>query len=230
MSPADAVELPPRERRASAEQLEALLLARRSVRRFSPGEVTRADLERVLATAATAPMGIPPWEVGVVVFHGRDKVRTLANDTVQTYGGLLRFLDNPVGRGLLRVFTRRATFNQLDSFILPLGRALVEGQAAGRDDTLYDAPAALLFHTTPYADGADAFIAATYAMLAAEALGLGTTLIGCVAPPLARRKDVLRKYGLPQGNTPRIVLILGHPAVRFRQAIRRPFHSVQYFQ
>jgi ABC-2 type transport system ATP-binding protein len=230
LSPADVVELPPRGQRATTEQLEALLLARRSVRRFTPEPVAREALDRIVAAAAMAPMGIPPWEVGVVVFHGRDRVRTLARDTTDTYARMLRFIDNAPVRGLMSLVARKAAWEQMRSFILPLGRSLVEAAGRGRDDTLYDAPAALLFHTTPFADEADAVIACTYAMIAAEAAGLGTTMIGCVAPPLQRRKDVLRKYGVPEGNTPRIVLILGHPAVHFRKAIRRSFLGVSYFE
>lgn len=69
----------------------------------------------------------------------------------------------------------------------------------------------------------------TCAMVAAEALGLGTCVIGCAAPPLARHKELLKKYGLPEGNVPKIVLIMGYPAVTYRKAIRRPFQSVNYF-
>ena len=43
---------------------------------------------------------------------------------------------------------------QFLTFILPLGRTLVEGKKRGRDHVLYDAPAALLFHASPYTDSA----------------------------------------------------------------------------
>ncbi|MBE0603135.1 MAG: nitroreductase family protein, partial [Deltaproteobacteria bacterium] len=97
----------------------------------------------------------------------------------------------------------------------------------GVDYVLYDAPATLLFHTSPYSDGADAYIACTCGMIAAEAMGLGTCMIGCLPPVLERRKDLKRKHGIPEGHTPRIALILGYPAVRFRKGIRRPFLSVK---
>jgi nitroreductase len=117
---------------------------------------------------------------------------------------------------------------QFQTFILPLGRIFAEGKRKGSDFVLYDAPAALLFHASPYGDGADAFIACTYAMVAAEAMGLGSCMIGCVAPVLERRKDLMEKHGLPAGHIPKIVLILGYPAVQFRKAIRRRFLSVRY--
>jgi len=43
---------------------------------------------------------------------------------------------------------------------------------------------------------ADAHISATYAMLAAESLGLGSCMIGSASPFLVRSKQLLQKYGL----------------------------------
>ena len=225
LSPGDVTDLPSPERRATSAQLEALMLSRRSVRRFRDEEVPREAIDKVIAAAATAPMGIPPWEVGVTVFHGRDKVRGLARDTADAYERLLEFFDGPAGFFFKRMM-RKPARQRFDSFILPLGRMVVEGRGRGTDDVLYDAPAALLFHASPYGDGADAYIACTYAMVAAEAAGLGSCMIGCLPPVLARRKDLMRKHGVPDGNIPKLVLILGYPAVRFRRAIRRPFLSV----
>jgi ferredoxin len=225
LTPADVIDLPAPSLRATFDQLEALLLSRRSIRRFREEAVPREAIDKVVAAAATAPMGIPPWEVGVTVYHGRDKVRELARDTADAYEKLLKFFDGPAGFLFKRLMKKPAR-QQFDSFILPLGRILVEGRKKGADYVLYDAPAAILFHASPYGDGADAYIACTYAMIAAEAMGLGSCMIGCLPPVLARRKDLMKKHGVPDGNIPKIMLILGYPAVRFRKAIRRPFHSV----
>jgi len=227
LSPADVVDLPAPALRATLPQLEALLLSRRSIRRFREEAVSREAIDQVIRSAATAPMGIPPSEVGIAVFQGRDKVRGLAEDTADAYEKILGFFEGLPGR-LYRMTMKKTMRRQFDNFILPLARALVEGRKQGVDYVLYDAPAALLFHTSPWSDGADAYIACTYAMVAAEASGLGTCMIGCLPPVLERRKDLKKKHGIPQEHTPRIVLLLGHPAVRFRKAIRRPFLSVEY--
>jgi len=225
VTPGDVVDLPPRDRRATFGQIEALMLARRSIRRFREEAVPREMIDKVVAAAATAPMGIPPWEVGVTVYYGWDKVRELANDTADAYERFLKFFGGPAGFFFKRLMKKPAR-QQFESFILPLGRILVEGRKKGVDNVLYNAPAAILFHASPYGDVADAVIACTYAMLAAEAMGLGTCMIGCLPPVLARRKDLMRKHGVPEGNVPKLVLILGYPAIEYRRAIRRPLHSV----
>lgn len=223
------VPVPSREWNATPDQLESLMVSRRSVRRFRADEVPRHVLARVVDAAATAPMGIPPWEVGIVAFLGRDRVRELAADTAKVYRGMLRLMDNAVARRIMRAFSKHQTTERMEGFIFPLGREIVGAARAGADKVLHDAPAALLFHTSRYAEAEDAAIACTYAMLAAEAAGLGTTMIGCASPVLARRKPLLAKYGLPAGNLPRIILVLGYPAVHFHRAIRRQLASVTYY-
>jgi len=209
LSPSDVVGLPSPDRRATIDQVEALMLSRRSIRRFRDEAVPREAIDRVVAAAATAPMGIPPWEVGVALFHGRDKVRELAWDTADAYERLLKFFESPVG-ALFRMTMKKPARQQFRSFILPLGRILVEGKRKGTDYVLYGAPAALLFHASPYGDGADAFIACTHAMLAAEATGMGSCMIGCVSPVLERRKDLMKKHGLPAGHIPKIEIGRAH--------------------
>ncbi len=130
---------------------------------------------------------------------------------------------------LSRLFMSKSSWQRFQSFILPLGRTLIEGEEQGKDYVFYTAPAALIFHVSPYGDSADAMIACTYAMLAAESLGLGSCMIGCSAPVVGRRKDLLRKYGLPEGNLPKIVLIIGYHKSPHIKAIRRSFQGVNFY-
>jgi len=229
LKPEDTMRLPRAGQCATPEALEALFLKRRSIRDFAGQEVPRELIERIVEAASRAPMGIPPWEVGIVVFHGRDKVRELSADVTGLYRGMLRLLKRPIVMKLIKPFIRKSTYAQMQSFIIPLAEIVTKARDRGEDCLLYDAPAALLFHTSPYADAADAVIACTYAMLAAESLGLGSCMIGCLAPPLAQKPALMRKYHIPEGHKPAIVLILGYPAVTFQRAVRRAFHSVAYY-
>lgn len=71
-------------------------------------------------------------------------------------------------------------------------------------------------------------IACTYAMLAAESAGLGSCMIGCSAPILARSTKLKTKYHIPEGHTPALVLILGYHDHPHHKAIKRRFLSVAY--
>lgn len=225
LSPDDLLPLPPPEERAAADQLAALMRARRSVRRFKDQEMAPEVLERIVEVAASGPMGIPPWDVGCVTVSGRVKVQELAGEIVRGYEGFLKVF-KPWLFTLMRPFVRKATYDQFKHFIRPLAEVYVEGRREGRDLLFYDAPAVMVFHHSPYADVADAMIACVYAMLAAESLGLGTTIIGGAPPILQRNKNLCQRLGIPEGNTPAIALILGHPATHFKRAIRRRFTAV----
>ena len=226
LAPGDLQELPTHGDPTPIDQVESLFRSRRSIRKFRDKEVPSGVMDRIIAAASTAPMGILPWEVGLIAFRNRTKVQALAGDTAQGYAALLKFMDHRPVRFLMKLLMKRATFQRINGFILPLGRGIVDGHRKGQDRVLYDAPAALLFNHSAYADTVDAVIACTYAMLAAEALGLGTCIIGCLPPILARRKDLLKKYGIPEGQKPALMLILGYPDVKFRKGIKRRFLTV----
>jgi ferredoxin len=228
LSPQDIIDLAPRERRATAEQLASLMLARRSIRSFVNADVPRETIERIIDAASSAPMGIPPSEVGITVISGRSMVAELAKDTARGYVGMLKAMDNRLARWIGRLVMKKSVYDRFDSFIIPLGKAIVTGEREGKDYVLYNAPAALLFHVSPYTDNADAIIACTYAMLAAESEGLGTCMIGCVAPILARSKALKRKYRIPEGHSPALVLIMGYHDSPHLKGIRRRFLSVNY--
>ncbi|HET6418937.1 MAG TPA: nitroreductase family protein [Geobacteraceae bacterium] len=225
-SPEDLVPLPPPEERATADALAALMQSRRSIRRFSDREVDKSDIARVVEMAASAPMGIPPWDAGCVTVLGREKVRELAAEIIKGYEGFLKIF-RPWLLSMMRPFTKKATYEQFRYFIRPLAELYAGSYRKGRDVLFYDAPAVMIFHHSPYAQVVDVTIACTYAMLAAESLGLGTTIIGGAPPILQRNKALCKKLGIPSGNTPTIALILGHPDVQFRRAIRRRFSSVE---
>jgi len=208
--------------KATSEALAALMQARRSVRKFAKKDVALADIDFIIEAASTAPMGIPPWDIGCTAVVGRDKVNQLAGAIIGGYEKFLRLFKPWVLR-VMRPFVARATYEAFSGFIRPLALSYVNGWKEGRDLLFYNAPALLIFHHSPYSDAFDAGIACTYAMLAAEARGLGNCMIGGGAPMLQRDPELCRSLGIPEGNKPSIVLIIGHPAVTFRKTIRRRF-------
>ena len=222
ISPDDVVPLPPKEERASADALAALLASRRSVRRFRGMDVDPELLERIVEMASSAPMGIPPWDVGCVVVRGQAKVQELAGELIDGYRKLLKIF-RPWVIGLMRVFGGRVAYDQFRHFIRPLAEEYVSNYDAGKDALFYGAPAVLIFHNSPYSEPTDAMVACTYAMLAAESLGLGSTMIGGAAPIMQRNKRLCRRLGIPEGSKPSIALIVGHPVYPFKKAVRRHF-------
>jgi len=225
LAPEDLSPLPDPHTKASAEALAALMQSRRSVRRFTDQEIDAATLERILNLATTAPMGIPPWDIGCVTVRGRAEVQRVAHEVLRGYEGFLRVFQ-PWLLALLRPFISRVKHDRFAHFVRPLAETYLRGLREHRDLLFHDAPALLIFHHSPYADPGEAYVACTYAMLAAESLGLGSTMIGAAAPILARNPALCRRLGMPPRHQPAIALILGYPATHFRRTVRRRFVSV----
>jgi len=59
-------------------------------------------------------------------------------------------------------------------------------------------------------------------------MGLGTTMIGIVPPIIDQSKSLRAKVGIPDANQCEISLIVGHPSVKYRRAIRRQHKSVTW--
>ncbi|MFZ5644681.1 MAG: nitroreductase family protein [Bacillota bacterium] len=221
-------ELPEYTNKTDYEQLKALMLGRRSVRDYKDREIEQEVIDKILDAARTAPMGIPPSEVHILVLKGRDKVREFSNDMVD-YMQKTRWLFQPPAAYVYRPFIGKASYELIQGFMLPLIDVLHRKRKENSDWLLYSAPLAMLFHASPYADPVDPHIPATYAMLAAESMGLGSCMIGSVAPFLKYSKKIKAKYKIKPQNQMGIVVVFGYPAVRYTRSLKRDFAEVQYY-
>ncbi len=220
--------LPPPATRASAEGLEGILQGRRSARHYENRPVEKAVIDRLLAMASTAPMGFPPSPVGVVVIHGKERVQELADDLVATFRKWL-FLKTPVGSLILRFMMDKQTRELMRNFVLPVVGAIIEARKEKKDLLFYDAPCVLLFHY-PMKDTIDPAIACSFATIAAESLGLGSCMIGTVAPALQGDGKLKTRWGVPAKSFPSVAMTLGYPSVKFLNGLRRQFASVAFIE
>lgn len=226
-SPADILPMPEREALCDYDHLRSLMISRRSIREFLQRPVERGVIDKILEAAATAPMGIPPSNVRVLVFDGPEKVQAFAQDVSGIFKRSRRML-SPFMLRLMRPFIGKENYDMMKTFVAPLVAFLTQTRDAGEDWLFYNAPLAMHFYASSFADPADPLIAATYATLAAESLGLGSCMIGSVAPFLQRAKPMLRKYGIPQKHQPGIVVIFGYPAARFQHVLKRRFAEIHF--
>ena len=93
----------------------------------------------------------------------------------------------------------------------------------------FDAPLAIYFYGSPYTDPADPIIVATYAMIAAESLGLGTCMLGAIHPLIQNGKKARKfreDHGILYPSREGLFVIFGYPEVKYTKGIRRSFASV----
>lgn len=229
LSPADLFPLPPQDAGANYEQLLATLQRRRSIRKFKDKDVPPEVIEQILTAAKTAPMGLPPSDVNVLIFKGREKTRAFARDFADYLKGL-RFMTSRLFLTIMRPFWGRQTHELFKGFVSPLFTSYTtEGMDKGINNINYDAPLAMYFYGSPYCDPADPIIAATYAMLAAQTLGLGTCMLGGVHPfiQFGRKGRKFRiEHQIKCKSREGLFVIFGYPCHHFSKGINRTFASV----
>jgi len=217
----------PETEKPSFDSLYAMALTRRSVHEYQEKEVPVEVIEKILAFTATAPVQVPPSNVELLVLAGREKVREFAWDVIDSMRRS-RWMFSPLVRHFLRPLLTRNEYDALATYLLPLISSLKEKQSQGEDWLTYSAPLAIFFYSVPFADPVDCQVAATYAMLAGEALGLGTCLVGSAAPFIRYSRALRKKYGIPDKHNPGVLVLFGYPEVTYSRAIKRQLGDVRY--
>lgn len=227
LSPDDLYELPSREQASNYEQLLALLQRRRSVREFHEQSVPADMIEKILAAARTAPMGLPPSDVNVMILDSREKNRAFANDFCSYLEGMKWFVSDWF-LALMRPFWGKSNNEMFRGFVKPLFRVYTEGIKNGDNLVNYNAPLSMYFYGSPYTDPADPVVAATYAMAAGESMGLGTCMLGAIHPLIQngkRAKQFRERHGIKYTSREGLFVIFGFPSVKYKKGIRRTFAS-----
>ena len=225
----DLFDLPDKETAATYEQLHVLFQRRRSVREFRETPVDSNLIKKILDTARTAPMGLPPSDVNVLVLNSKDKVRSFAGDFCSYLEGM-KWIVSRWFLFLMRPFWGKENHEMFKNFIKPLVHAYTENMQKGINLVSYDAPLAMYFYGSPYTDPADPIIAATYAMTAAEALGLGACMIGGIHPFIQngrKAKEFREKQGIRFASREGLFVVFGYPKVKYIKGIRRTFASTK---
>ncbi|HQL01116.1 MAG TPA: nitroreductase family protein [Smithellaceae bacterium] len=229
LSPDDVFDLPDIGTKATYEQLLCLFQRRRSIREFRDIPVEDALISKILEAAKTAPMGLPPSDVNVLVLSGKDKVCAFARDFCLYLQGMKWFVSDWF-LFLMRPFWGKANDELFKGFVKPLFRIYTDSMQKGINLVNYDAPLAMYFYGSPYSDPADPIVAATYAMIAAETFGLGTCMLGGVHPLIqhGRKAKAFRKaQGIKYKSREGLFVIFGYPELAYKKGIRRTFASVE---
>jgi nitroreductase len=213
------------------EQFSGFLSSRRSVRVFKDDPVPREMLEKIVEIISLAPMSFPPHKVQVTVMQKRETIERALPLMVKFYEELSRKMDNPFIRWVIRRKAGQEAFDSLQSHVLPSLAWRLPDMKAGLGDTITrGAPSMLVFHARREAMGqtADGWIALTYGLLAAHALGLGATAIDLVPPAIARSPELREMFEIPRENRVLASMIVGYPRYRFQRGIRRRLANVNW--
>lgn len=225
ISEKDIINIP--ENYSDYDSLHSLFLKRRSIRQFKKQEIPKEIIDKILDAASAAPIGVPPSEVKVLVVNGYAKVEEFTEDlkkavdkTVQKY--------NPLFVNLVRPFVGEGMYRMIKDFAVPGLKAALDGSKDGKDIIMYHTPAFIMFYGSNLTDKEEVVLAAGYAILAAESLGLATCPCGIIPCIFERSKELQEKYGTQKTDLYCLSVLLGYPDMHFKKAIKRRFKDVKY--
>lgn len=206
--------------------LNGLFLKRRSIRKYKNEDVSKEDIDKIIASAATSAVSIPPSEVKVLVVQGRKKVQELAKDLLEEIKHAQKVLA-PIALKLMKVFIGEAKYKVMKDFVVPLCHETARNLEKGEDVLFYNAPCVMVFYGTELTDVEDMIIAATNATVAAESLGLGTCFIGTAGHFLNTSSKLRKKYGVLKGEKVGTTFIVGVPDEKYLRTFQRNFNEVR---
>lgn len=180
MTPDDVIELPKNESMADYESLKSLLISRRSVRDYNEQKIQREIIDKILEAASTAPNGLGSSDVEVMVLDDKEKVEEFTIGLINVLKKN-KWLFSPIMLKIYRPFVGKETYDSLKTFASTAIDTFISNYNKGTNWLTYSAPLAMLFHASQYADPADPYVSATYAMITAQTLGLGSCMLG--TPP-----------------------------------------------
>ena len=228
LSPNDMFDLQPIEQMSNYDQLLALFQKRRSIREFTDRKVKPEIIEKILEAAKTSPMGYPPSDINVLIFDSKEKNRQFAADFC-VYLKDMKWFVSKWFLMLMRPFWGKTTDELFRNFIRPAFDIYIGEMNKGVNLLTYDAPLTIYFYGSPYTDPADPIVTATTAMYAAEALGLGTCMLGAIHLLIqygGKAKKFRKQYGIKYKSQEGIFVIFGYPSVQYRKGLKRTFASI----
>ena len=231
ISPDMLFKLPSRDNKSNYNQLLSLLESRRSIREFKNTTIESSVIQKILDAARTAPMGLPPSDVNVLILDNQKKVRQFAIDFCR-YLEKMKWFVSSWFLAIMRPFWGKSTDEMFRMFVRPLFKVYIDRMKKGENVVTYDAPLAMYFYGSKWCDPADPLIAATYAMLAAESLELGSCMLGGIHPliQMGRKAEKFReKYQIKNKSREGIMIIFGYPSVKYTKGIKRTFASETYY-
>ena len=230
MTPDDVIELPKNESMADYESLKSLLISRRSVRDYNEQKIQREIIDKILEAASTAPNGLGSSDVEVMVLDDKEKVEEFTIGLINVLKKN-KWLFSPIMLKIYRPFVGKETYDSLKTFASTAIDTFISNYNKGTNWLTYSAPLAMLFHASQYADPADPYVSATYAMITAQTLGLGSCMLG--TPSLLLNlfgKRMKEKYGIPLKSKSGIMVIFGHPSIKYSHALKRRFAKITFHQ
>lgn len=209
----------------------SLVKHRRSVRRFKPKPIEKELINKILEAISQVPHGDSKHHVEVTVINKRAKIMEALPLMSAFFDKLAKWLHNPFMRTMIRLKKGKHTINTLMNHLLPrIEKGIYKEYSHEYDGITRGAHTLLIFHAPKDAEEhkEDSYILVTYATLAAQALGLGSTIIGLVPAALNKTPELRKIFNIPDNHNTVVSLIIGYPKYKYKRGIKRELKSINW--
>lgn len=205
----------------SDDQVLEMLRARRSLRVFTDAEVERPVVERIIEAAQLAPTAHNLQNVEYIVVQKEDELKAISGMAVRFFEKMAKQLRNPLVRGIVRLASGHEARSLLD--FVPEIEVMVEGYQKGGDFVLRGAPCLIVCHVERniHLPEANAMLALHNASLLAQAMGLGSFMVGYLVGACGRDRSIPDFLGVPKTHRVHGALALGYPKQTFSRWPKR---------
>ena len=186
------------------EEMERLILTRRSVRKFTKSEVNQETIQKLIKTAAHAPTG-----------HNKNQVLLSVTKTKEEMGKLRELVYNTLKKAKEE--------DALQGSLAMYGAFQNVWETKGIDVIFRDAPH-LIIASAPEKNSngvADCVISLSYFELLANTMGIGTLWNGFLKSVMEEIAPELKEvFGIPADHRIGYIMVYGMPAVKFARSIQ----------
>lgn len=206
-----------------------LISTRRAIRNFKEKAVEKAILEKIVKAISLAPPGFPPIKYEIIVVQDSQLIKKSLPYMIELYDFLLAAMSSPIKSLFVRKQVGKMRFRTIQEHLVPLLKMRLPNLKNGTEDTITrNAPAMILFlaDKTDEDISEDIYIAATFGVLCAHALGLGASIMDIIPPAINKKKELRRMFNLSDNQEVIASIILGYPQYKFQRGIRREIKKV----
>lgn len=169
-----------------------------------------------------APFGASPQKMHVTVINNRKTIEKSLPYIEQFLNNIVKWIENPVTSFIIRKKKGAETFSTIKNHLYPIAKFDNYKLKYG-DRITRGAPAIIIFHADKNAEEHtnNSLIYTTYAMLTAQSLGLGASIIGIVPPAINKVKKVKTIFKIPKQHEAIMAVIVGFPKIHYQRTIKR---------
>jgi len=215
------------------EDFFSMIERRRSVRRFKPKPLTKEEIDKLIHAISMAPHGDSKQNVEITVINNRKKIMDSLPAIIEFYDKIPKMIRNPMIRYFIKKEVGIATLNTLKNHLAPrIEKGIYREVSETYDGIARGAHTVFLFHAAKNSEEhfEDSYVFVTYGILAAQAMGLGATVIGLFGPAINKTPALKEMFQIPKENEVIVSMIVGHPKYKYRKGIKREVKSVRVIE